>query len=260
MVTSAPLPEPPDGSAVPVGDLSDFACQDELLGLLDDLVDVIFCAKDLAGRYLAVNPAFVRRTGRRSKREVIGHRAGEFFSRRSAERYEAQDRLVFGSAQPLRDELELIRRENGSTGWYVTTKLPVLDRSDGTCTGLVSMSRDLRMPSDNDVVAASLARVVEHVRSNLDRRITTAELAEVAECSPSQLDRRLRKTFGLPAGKYLLRARVDRAAELLAGTELPLAEVALKSGFYDQADLTHRFAGLTNETPAQFRSKQRRFR
>lgn len=235
-----------------------FTFQDELLGLFDVLVDVIFCAKDREGRYVAVNPAFVRRTGRRSKREVIGRRAGDLFAPAMAERYEAQDRQVFDAVQPLRDELELIRRENGSVGWYLTTKLPVVDADGGPPVGLVSVSRDLRTPSDDDVVVASLARVVDHVRANLTDRISVADLAEVAGCSPSQLERRMRKTFGLPAGKYVLRARVDRAAELLVGTDLPLAEVAVRAGFYDQADLTHRFARLTNETPAQFRARQHR--
>lgn len=236
--------------------LAIFACQEELFALFDVLVDVIFCTKDPEGRYVAVNPAFVRRTGRASKREVIGRRAREVFPAALARRYEEQDREVLESGQPLRDELELIRRENGSLGWYLTTKLPVTDRQTGEWTGLVSISRDLRTPSDDDVVMGSLSRVVEHVRRNLAEKITVAELAEVAGCSPSQLERRMRKTFGLPAGKYLLRVRVDRAAELLATTELPLAEVAVATGFYDQADFSNRFARLTNETPAQFRAKQ----
>lgn len=241
-------------------DLEVFACQAELLGLFDVLVDVIFCSKDVEGRYVAVNPAFVRRTGRASKREVIGRRARDVFPPVQAERYEGQDADVLSTGQPLRDELELIRRENGSAGWYLTTKLPVTDRETGQRQGLVSVSRDLRTPSDDDVVVASLTRVVDHVRGNLSTKISVAELAAVAECSPSQLERRMRKTFGLPAGKYILRARVDRAAELLVATDRPLAEVAVEVGFYDQADFSNRFARLTNETPAQFRAKQRQRR
>ena len=32
---------------------------------------------------------------------------------------------MFATGRALRDELELIRREDGGLGWYVTTKLPV---------------------------------------------------------------------------------------------------------------------------------------
>ncbi len=40
---------------------------------------------------------------------------------------------------------------------------------------------------------------------------------------------------------------------LLADTDLPLATVAATVGFYDQSDLTRRFARLIGQTPAQFR-------
>ena len=60
----------------------------------DALVNVIFCIKGSDQRYLAVNTAFVQRTGRTSKRDVIGKRATELFPRELAESYEAQGRHV----------------------------------------------------------------------------------------------------------------------------------------------------------------------
>lgn len=232
--------------------------QPEILELLDLLVDVMFCMKDTDSRYLAVNSAFLRRTGRTSKRDVIGRRAMDLFSAPLARRYEEQDRRVFATGRPLRNELELIRRPDDGLGWYVTTKLPISSRDDPArpC-GLVSISRDLRTPSADDSTPQALTRVIEHVRENLTETIRVADLAAAAGLSESQLERRMRKTFGLSAMQYVLRARSERAAELLADTDLPLAEVAVLAGFYDQADLTHRFARLTNETPAQFRAHQR---
>lgn len=231
-----------------------FPCQDELLSLFESLVDVIFSMKHADGRYVAVNAAFVRRTGRSSKRDVIGRRADELFQPALAERYAEQDAEVMRTGSPLRDELELIRRENGSLGWYLTTKEPVHDAHTGDALGVVCASRDLRTPGDDGEAVASLAQVVDHVRTHLADRIRVAELAEVAGCSTTQLERRMRRTFGLTPTQYVLRVRVDRAAELLSGTDRKIAEIASETGFYDQADFTHRFARLTNETPAQFRS------
>lgn len=233
-----------------------FACQSELLELLELLVNVMFCMKGVDGRYLAVNGAFVRRTGRTSKREVIGHRAGELFSPELADRYEQQDREVFDTAEPLRDELELIRREDGTLGWYLTTKLPVFD-DENRVKGLVSISRDLKTPEDGGDDLESVTTVVRHVQDHLAQSIRLADLARAAGCSESQLDRRMRKVFGLSPTQYVLRARVDQATRLLTDTDRPLAGVAVECGFYDQADFTRRFARLTNETPAQFRSRHR---
>ena len=231
-------------------------CQQELLELMDLLVDVIFCMKSSDGTYIAVNSAFVRRTGRASKREVVGFTARHLFLEEFAERYEAQDEEVFKTGTPLRDELELIRREDGTPGWYLTTKLPVGD-ADGNNIAVVSISRDLRVPRDDDHDVMALSRAVELVRRRLDETLRVADIAEAAGLSAAQLERRMRKAFGISTSKYLLRVRVDRAAELLTDTDLPLADIAVRCGFYDQADFTHRFARLTNETPAQFRSKQR---
>jgi len=239
-----------------------FDAQVQLVGLFDILVDVIFCAKDLDYRYTEVNVAFVRRTGRTSKRDVVGKRATELFKANMAQRYEEQDKKVFSTGAALRDELELIRREDGSLGWYSTTKLPVPD-DDGGVVGLVSVSRDLHVaavpgtPTQSNDVMESMSRVAAHIRTNVSRRIKVAELAEVAQCSKSQLERRMRKTFGVPATKYIMRCRVDRAADLLTGTDMALAEIATAAGFYDQADFTFRFAQLTSETPAQFRNQWR---
>ncbi len=231
-----------------------FPCQDELLRLFETLINVMFCVKGLDGRYLEVNSAFVRRTGTRSKRSVVGRTASDLFIAELAERYEEQDREVFSSREPLRDQLELIRRPDGALGWYLTTKIPVGDANDrAKLVGLVSVSRDLLTPSAESIALESLSHVVTYVRENLDGSIRMADLAEVASCSTSQLERRMRKTFGQSATQYVLRVRVETAARLLIETDKPLATIAAAVGFYDQSDFTRRFARLTNETPAQFR-------
>lgn len=234
------------------------ACQNELLSLLELLVNVMFCMKGVDGRYLAVNAAFVRRTGQKSKRDVVGKRASELFREELAERYEQQDTQVFETGEPLRDELEIIRREDGSLGWYLTTKLPVFDSAEHEVVGLVSISADL----NTDATAAEMEELrgmVDFVHRSLDgsegRPIRNADLAAEAQCSESQLERRVRKVFGVSPTQYVLRARVEKAAWLLVETDRSLADIAVASGFYDQADFTRRFARLTNETPAQFRSR-----
>lgn len=234
-----------------------FVVQGAIVELLESLVDVIFCAKDTELRYVAVNLAFVRRTGRRSRRDVLGARAGDVFAAAPAERYEEQDRRVLATGRPLRDELELIRRPDGTMGWYVTTKIPVLD--EGRIAGLVSLSRDLKRPSAETVEVAALSSVVGLVRDHDEavRPLAVADLAATAGCSADQLQRRMRRVFGISPTQYLLRERVDRAARLLADTDDPIAEVAARCGFYDQAQLTRHFGRFTGLTPAQYRSEQR---
>jgi PAS domain S-box-containing protein len=230
----------------------------EVVQLFEALVDVIFCAKDTELRYVAVNAAFVRRTGQRSRRAVLGSRALDHFPPPQAQRYEDQDRRVLATGRSLRDELELIRRPDGTMGWYVTTKIAI--EEDGTRTGLVSVSRDLRRPSEESVEVAALSSVVALVRDHDEGSLGplgVGDLARVAGCSLDQLGRRMRRVFGLSPTQYLLRERVDRAARLLSTTDVPIAEVAARCGFYDQAMLTRHFGRLVGLTPAQYRSQHR---
>jgi AraC-like DNA-binding protein len=234
-----------------------FVVDGALVELFESLVDVIFCAKDTDLRYVAVNLAFVRRTGRRSRREVLGARAGDVFAPAPAERYEQQDNRVLATGRPLRDELELIRRPDATMGWYVTTKVPVIE--DGIMRGLVSVSRDLKRPSKETVEVAALSSVVRLVREHDEavRPLTVADLARSADCTPEQLQRRMRRVFGISPTQYLLRERVDRAARLLADTDTTIATVAARCGFYDQAQLTRHFGRFIGLTPAQYRTEQR---
>lgn len=227
-----------------------------LLRLCDDLTGTMFCAKDVSGRYVVVNEAFVRRTSERSRRAVVGRLAEELFGAHLAERYEAQDRTVLETGRSLHRELELIRRPGGAPGWYLTSKVPVRDDA-GAVVGLVSISQALRATDADEAAVGALSRVAAFVQGRLADPPTLAELAEAAGCSTSTLDRRVRRVYALSPQQYVLRARIDHAAALLGGSDLPLAQVAAATGFYDQASFTRTFGRLTGETPAQFRRAAR---
>ncbi|MEZ5341074.1 MAG: AraC family transcriptional regulator [Acidimicrobiales bacterium] len=229
-----------------------FPCQPALLELFDELTDVLFCIKDEQSRYVFVNDGFLRRSGRRSKRDLIGRRASDIFAPQRAELYESQDRQVLDSGVALRDLLELIRRPDGSTGWYLTAKIPVDNGHQPG--GLVSISKDLETPSDEVLAMESLTRVIDYVHDHLAEPMRASDLVRVAGCSASQLTARMKRATGLTPTQFIVRSRVDRASELLATTNVPIAHVASEAGFYDQANLTRQFGRYTGLTPTSYRA------
>jgi AraC-like DNA-binding protein len=65
----------------------------------------------------------------------------------------------------------------------------------------------------------------------------------------------LKAATGLPPHQYVIVRRIERARQLLqAGTNLSLAEVALRAGFSDQSQLTRHFKRIVGVTPGQFRT------
>jgi PAS domain S-box-containing protein len=228
-----------------------------MVALMDELPDTMFCAKDVTGRYVAVNPVFVARTNERSRRAVLGRRARDLFVPQLAERYEQQDAEVLRTGRPLRGELERIRRLGGTSGWFLTSKLPVHDGA-GRLVGIVSVSHDLRAGAADDATMDAMSGLVASVEADLGARWTTARLAEAAGSSTAVLDRRVRRVYGVTPRQLVLRTRVDHATRLLAGSAASIGEVAAESGFYDQPSFTRTFARLTGETPAQYRRRTRR--
>ena len=84
------------------------------------------------------------------------------------------------------------------------------------------------------------------------------QLAAVACLSPYHFARQFKRATGLPPHQYVILRRVDRAKQLLqAGTNLSLAEVALRAGFSDQSQFSHHFKRLVGATPGQFRMPTR---
>jgi AraC family transcriptional regulator len=108
------------------------------------------------------------------------------------------------------------------------------------------------------VVGAGLAnwqreRVTELLRENLDGGVRLADLARECDLSVSHLARSFKASFGATCHQWLTERRIERAKELLALTNQPLADVATESGFGDQSAFTRTFHRLVGTTPLRWR-------
>ena len=216
-----------------------------------DLAQVMFCVKDGEGRYLTANDAFVRRTGRRSVRLVVGRRAGDLFPAALAASYEAQDRAVFTTGQPVRYQLEVISDFDGSEAWFLTNKQLVGPSDDQR---LVVISVEARFPKRSTPAGAGLRAALDHARENFTASVRVEEMAHIAGMSVAQLERAMRRSVGVTPKRFVQRLRSDHAAVLLATTTRPLAEIASASGYYDQSQFTRLFRSATGMTPGAYRT------
>ena len=102
-----------------------------------------------------------------------------------------------------------------------------------------------------------LRRVRAHVDANLESNIDLADLAAVANLSRCHFARAFKQSVGATPHDYLVQRRLERAQELLADTEMPLAEIALATGFSDQSHFSRRFREHLNASPSAFRRARR---
>ena len=100
-----------------------------------------------------------------------------------------------------------------------------------------------------------LRHTVEYVEENLAGDLSLAEIARAANMSPRHFSRLFKESVGSPPHRYVVERRVERAKDLLLGTDLPIAEVARGVGFSGQSHLHFHVRRLLGATPASFRSR-----
>ena len=102
-----------------------------------------------------------------------------------------------------------------------------------------------------------LRRVEEYIDAHLDSALGIQELAASVGISVSHFSRSFFRSVGLTPHSYIMRRRLTRAQDLLARTDLALAEVALTTGFSDQSHFCRRFREFIGLPPRSFRMQHR---
>jgi AraC-like DNA-binding protein len=105
--------------------------------------------------------------------------------------------------------------------------------------------------------ARAVPRPIVWATAEIVRRggaVPIAELREETGFSKSRLVGGFREHVGVPPKVYARLVRFRRVTELLQRGELPLAEVALEAGYYDQPHMTAEFHALSGYTPTAFLS------
>jgi AraC family transcriptional regulator len=99
-----------------------------------------------------------------------------------------------------------------------------------------------------------LRRVLAHIDERLTSDLSLAEIASVAGVSASHLKLLFKQSVGVPVHRYVMKRRVDRAAELLKHGRAPLADVALQAGFANQSHMARCLRRSLGVTPKVLRN------
>lgn len=105
--------------------------------------------------------------------------------------------------------------------------------------------------------AGWLSRATEMVEEHYAQPLGLGVIAAEVGVHPIHLARSFRSRHGRSVGGYLRAVRVHRAAERLANSDEPIAEIALAVGFADQSHLNRWFVRLLGATPAAYRRQLR---
>ncbi|MGH9482477.1 MAG: AraC family transcriptional regulator [Terriglobales bacterium] len=166
-------------------------------------------------------------------------------------------------ALPELDSLERpVQVRTGAAAWLARQLLHELRQPDsatplaaeGLCLALLAEAIRPREPRR---AQPALRACEQYLAERFLQPIGLNQVAAEAGVHPAHLARVFRAVHGCTVGEYLRQLRLQWAAERMATTDLPLAEIALAAGFYDQSHFTNCFHRHLGQTPAHYRARKR---
>jgi len=101
-----------------------------------------------------------------------------------------------------------------------------------------------------------LGKLHDFLLAHFSEKITIRSAASLVNMGESTFMKYFKQVTGETFISYLTRLRLDRAAELLESTDLPIAEISYQVGFPDQSYFDRVFRRRFAKTPRQIRREQ----
>lgn len=98
-----------------------------------------------------------------------------------------------------------------------------------------------------------MRRVLELLHDSVPERLGLSSLASTIGVHPVHLARTFRRAQGCSIGQYARRLQLERAMQMLTQTNLPLSDVAVAAGFYDQSHMSRSIKRETGMNASQVR-------
>ncbi|NGZ77844.1 AraC family transcriptional regulator [Saccharibacillus alkalitolerans] len=99
----------------------------------------------------------------------------------------------------------------------------------------------------------NIRHAAEFIERDYADMVSIDQLAEHVGLSKYHLIRRFSSSVGMTPGVYLARIRIEKAMELLRGTELGIENIAQRVGYSSGSYLIKTFRRMTGLTPGEFR-------
>ena len=96
-----------------------------------------------------------------------------------------------------------------------------------------------------------------YIESHLDEALSLSGLAARYGYSPSHFSRKFKERFGVNPSTYILNARLDQAAAMLEGSDLPVSDISRQCRFGSQSHFHSQFQERYGTTPRRYRLASR---
>ena len=102
----------------------------------------------------------------------------------------------------------------------------------------------------------NLRQINRYIHHHLADELRVADLAKLACLSEAHFSERFRIQTGLSPWQYVRRQRLSAARQLIMQSRLPLADIAVQTGFANQSTLSHAFKSSFGMSPRELRQRR----
>ena len=99
----------------------------------------------------------------------------------------------------------------------------------------------------------AIGLIDHHLAGEEEGRVALRVVAKEVGMSYFHFSRAFKQSMGMTPTDYIAERRIERAKKLMEETDLPISEIALRSGFSSQSHFTTSFRRLAGVTPRSFR-------
>jgi AraC family transcriptional regulator len=103
------------------------------------------------------------------------------------------------------------------------------------------------------LLAWQARKVQDYIDGHITGPVPVSDLCALVRFSEAHFSRSFKRTFGESPHAFVIRRRLEVAAQYMLQTDVPLSDIALRCGFADQAHLSRLFRHASGLTPSGWR-------
>ncbi|MEM8888373.1 MAG: AraC family transcriptional regulator [Bacteroidota bacterium] len=119
------------------------------------------------------------------------------------------------------------------------------------------MTKSQQAPSQLDFLAALFkpneVAFKSTIKHNLFANLSLEELANLCHMSVSSFKRKFKEVFGESPKKYIVKKKVERAADLLKANQSRVSDIAYDVGFDSMTTFNRNFTNIYGKSPTEYR-------
>ncbi len=115
--------------------------------------------------------------------------------------------------------------------------------------------KTISLITNREPTSAIIDKLTMYIRNNLNNDLTRLELTKIVHLHPDYLSSLFRQKTGLSLLEFITKERMNASKKLLVTSDLPISEIAIRTGFQTVSYFSKQFKRYENITPNQYRKK-----